>query len=452
MQEDVGLEAAPETVEFKRYMMQTALDGVQQVSKRGEGSTSVEATQAAAHMQLGQMFKQLGKSTEAMAEYRRVYEIAKARVVIKKGNDASRRNLALALINIADMDKEVGRDMQASLTHTKEALALWEDIDQNPKADENGQGLTKKADVKSGIAEMNTRVGVSYTRLGDPDRATPYFRKALAIRRELSQAEPKNLAYRLDVARSLLAIGDNSFRIEDNAAANTRFDESLGVVEDVFRQKPKILAVKQELSRACSLTGDFHLRIGETEKARPLFERALALTKEIVNADPKKFDYQWDLGHAHYRLGLLALRAKDEGGGRAQFESCRTVREKLATRDKANDRRQMELMLPLAHCGKHTEAAAIATKLLSGMTDGELLVDVARCYAQCAAATSDETLRNHYMTDAIQAISNAVKHGYRDVVYLSTEVDFDSLRATEGFRSLLEEIRRKGRGALAGRD
>src|SRR5262249_8498757 len=33
------LDAAPETLEFKRYLMQTALAGVQQVSKRGEGST-----------------------------------------------------------------------------------------------------------------------------------------------------------------------------------------------------------------------------------------------------------------------------------------------------------------------------------------------------------------------------------------------------------------------------
>ena len=78
VQDETGLDAAPETLEFKRYMMQTALEGVQQVSKRGEGSTSQEATQAAAHMALGQMFKQLGKSKEAMAEFHKVHEIAKA--------------------------------------------------------------------------------------------------------------------------------------------------------------------------------------------------------------------------------------------------------------------------------------------------------------------------------------------------------------------------------------
>jgi serine/threonine-protein kinase len=442
VQDEAGLDAAPETLEFKRYMMQTALDGVLQVSKRGEGSTSLEATQAAAHMQLGQMFKQLGKSREAMAEFKKVHEIARARVVIKQGTDASRRNLAAALLMLAEMDKELNRDMQACLAHNKESLALWEDIDQNPKADELGQGLTKKSDVKSGMAELNTRVGVTYVRLGDPLQGMPYFRKALAIRRELSLSEPNNLAYRLDLARSLLAIGDTSFRVEDRPMAIASFDECMNIIEDVFRQRPAILMVKQELARASSLKGDFHLRSGETEKARPLYERALTLTKEIVKAEPKKVDYQWDLGHAHYRLGLVALRARDEGGGREHFENSRAVREKLATQDKGNDRRQMELMLPLAHCGKHVEAAGIAATLLGGVTDGELLVDAARCYAQCAAASSDEATRQQYTTEAIQTIGKAVKQGYRDVVYLSTEVDLDPLRPNEGFARIIEEIRR----------
>jgi serine/threonine-protein kinase len=442
VQDETGLEAAPETVEFKRFMMQTALEGVQQVSKRGEGSTSLEATQAAAHMQLGQMFKQLGKGKEALAEFRKVYAIAKARVVLKHGTDASRRNLAAALLMLAEMDKEVGRDMQAALAHNKESLALWEDIDQHPKADEQGQGLTKKSDVKSGLAELNTRVGVTHLRLGDPARAMPYFRKALAIRRELSQAEPGNLGYRLDVARSLLAVGDNSFRLGDREAV-ARFGECLGIVEDVFRQKPKVLGVKQELARARSLTGDYHLRVGEPEKARPLLGRALELTQELVTADPRKFDYQWDLGLAHYRLGLLALRAKDEEGARAQFESCRAVREKLAAQDKGNDRRQMELMLALAHCGKHTEAAAIAARLLGGVTDAELLIDVARCYAQCATGSlGDEGLRPRYTKEAIRAVELAAKQGYRDVAHLTTEVDLDPLRAEAGFVRVLEAIRR----------
>src|SRR5262249_53227856 len=183
------------------------------------------------------------------------------------------------------MHMEVGRDMQAALAHYKEALALWEAIDQHPKGNEKGLGLMKKPDVKSGLADLNTRVGATYLRLGDPAQAMPYLRKALVVRRELAEAEPNNLGHRLDIARSLSAVGDNGFRLGDQATAVASFDECLGIVEDLFRQRPKILAVKQSLARASSLKGDYHLRVGEIDKARPLYERAMTLTLELVNAD-----------------------------------------------------------------------------------------------------------------------------------------------------------------------
>ena len=443
VQTEKNLEAAPETLEFKRFMMQVALEGVKQVSKRGEGSTSVEATQAAAHMSLGSMFVQLGKMNEAAAEFRKVYEIAKARVVLKKGNDASRRNLAVALQSLAEVEKEIGRDMRASLAHLKEALALWEDIDARPKADDQGLGVTKKDDVKTGLSEMQARVGVTCLRLGDPSGARPHFSKSLAIRRERCQDDPANLVYRLDLARALLAMGDVGFRVNDRKNAEASMQECLRIVEDVLRQKPSILGVKQELARACSLTGDYHLRTGDPKTARPLYERALALNEQIVKADSKKFDYQWDLAFAHYRLGLLALRTSDAAGARAHFERCRTLRETFATQDASNDKRRMELMLALAHCGRHERAAAIAAKLLRGAVDAELLIDSARCYSQCAAASGgDAGLRDRYTKEAIRLVQSAVDQGYRDVAYLSTEVDFDPLRAEPEFQRVLKAVRR----------
>jgi serine/threonine-protein kinase len=463
VQNDTGLDSTPETIEFKKRMMQIALEGVKDVSKRGEASTSQEATQAAAHMQLGVMLKQLGQSKEAMAEFNRVHEITKARVVIKQGTDASRRNLAATLLMLAEMDKELDRNMAAALSHNKEALALFEDIERHPKADEDLVGTTaltgpalfegldskKRMDLKDATAEANTRVGVTYQRLGDPAGAAPYFRKAMALRRELAQAAPANLLYRLHVARSLLAMGDNGFRIDERPMALASFNECGGIVEDVFKKVPKAAMAKHDVARASSMRGDFHLRAGEIENARPLYERALSLTKELLTADPRNKDYQFDLGHAHYRLGLLALRAKDTAAARTQFESSLAVREKMAAQDVGNDRRQMELMLALAHCGKHAQAAAIAAKLLNGVPDGELLVDAARCYAQCAAAASvDEALRQKYFKDAFQAVEKAIKMGYRDAVYLVTEVDLDPLRTESGFGKLVEEVRRSAKSPM----
>src|SRR5262249_6625104 len=141
------------------------------------------------------------------------------------------------------------------------------------------------------------------------------------------------------------------------------------------------------------------------------------------------------------RLGLLALRSKDAATAKAQFESCLGVREKLARQDKVNDRRQMEYMLALAHCGKHTEAATVAQRVQAGKPDGELLIDVARCYAWCAEAVpEDAKLRSRYRGQAIQALQKAVYLGYRDKVYLTSEPDLDPLRNDPAFAQLMEKL------------
>ena len=184
------LDDTPGTEQLKRDLLEVAIKEVQKVSSAAEKSTSIEATRAAGLMRLGHLFRQLGNSEEAMKQFRSVYEITKARVVLKQGSDASRQNLAAALLMLAEMDKEAARDLQLSLAHNKEALAIWEDIDQHPKTDEKGEGLADKAKVKEALAEVNTRVGATYLRLGDIPRAGPYFHKALALRRERFTAAP----------------------------------------------------------------------------------------------------------------------------------------------------------------------------------------------------------------------------------------------------------------------
>jgi predicted aldo/keto reductase-like oxidoreductase len=62
------------------------------------------------------------------------------------------------------------------------------------------------------------------------------------------------------------------------------------------------------------------------------------------------------------------------------------------------------------------------------------------CETYCTS--SDETSRQRYTKEAIGTLEKAVKQGYRDVVYLTTEVDLDPVRTQEGFGRVLEALRR----------
>jgi serine/threonine-protein kinase len=445
------LDEVPGTQQLKEDLLKMALGEVDKVNKAAEKSTSIEATRMSALMQLGYLYKQLGKSDEAMSQFRKVYEIARARVELKKGTDASRLNLALSLRTLADMDREVNRDMTASLAHEKEAFGIMEDIDQHPKADEKGDGLIDKRTVQDNLAEMNHRTGVVYLRLGDIPQAAHYFEKALELRREryaAAREDPSSkptdvLSLRLGVALSLIAHGDAAYRLDDSATATASFAESLKSYEEMLAQFPKIALLKRGLAGACIVSADFYLRTGDNARAGEHYERARTHFTALAEADPKKFDYKWDLASVQYRLGQLALRTKNTAAASNYFQNCLKTRRQFVDKDKINERRKMELMLALAHCGEHASAVGIATDLEKTIKpDAEFLIDLARTYAQCAeTAGGDTKLKSQYTAEAMRALRSAVAHGYRDQVYLKLEVDLDPIRTEPEFDGVLEAVR-----------
>jgi hypothetical protein len=167
--------------------------------------------------------------------------------------------------------------------------------------------------------------------------------------------------------------------------------------------------------------------------------------KQRVSSEYDSYEsiYKRDLALAHYRLGNLARRSNDSATAREHYLKSLELREDLVALDESNDRRQLELMLALAHCGDHARAAGIAEKYRSGESpDNELLIDVSRCFAQCSMAASDDVeLRRVYSERAIAALTAAIAQGYRDAVYLESEPDFDPIRKHPEFPNLPNQAR-----------
>ena len=353
-----------------------------------------------------------------------MYDIVKVRAALKQGSDASRLNVAVALRTLADMDREVNRDMQAALSQEKQSLAIFEDILQHPKTDEKGQGHIDQAIIRDNLADVTMRVGVTSfvsatfprppitsknrcecNAAGSTKRRPQTPNSTRSIRCSPSATgrpfrrrcgpegewlvNTKTVGVKLNTATSLLALGDTAYRLSDAGAAKKSFDESIKTYDDLLTQNPKVPFLQRRLSNASMLIGDFCLRTGDNDHAGEHFRRARTLLGELVDTDPKKFDYKWDLTFAHYRLGQHALRTNNAAEAKKQFEECRKIREQSAARDKINERRQMELMLVLAHCGDHAQAATIATKLEKTVkVDAEFLIDLTRTYAQCSTAAN----------------------------------------------------------------
>jgi eukaryotic-like serine/threonine-protein kinase len=439
------LQDAPQTQQLKKDLLQTAMDGLKQVSQRAEGSTTIEATMANAHMKMGLIFRQLGETEEAFKQFMRCHEITQRRAAAKPESDAAKSNVAATLTVLGDMSQDLRRDMEGALQYYLQAMTLREELYREPRG---GEGKVEPVAVTKALAETYSKVGLVLLRLGDAERTLRYYESSLKLRQELAAATPGDAATQQNLARSFGAIGDVSFRLKKLDLAREHHTQALEVREGLYQASPNN-RLKQEMAGSHGMLGEIALRSGDFSVAQPSYDRSLALCQELLESDPKNVNYQRDLGIAYYRAGTLAQRLGDAEQAKGHFQACLALREQMAAADPMNDRRRMELIVVLPHCGQHQRAAEMADRQRASATaDSELLMEMACCYAQCAAAaTSDAALRQVYADKAIAAIQDAAAQGYKDVVVLETDPDLAPIRHEAGYLALVETLKQAGSAA-----
>jgi len=433
----------PGLFDLKKSLLDLALKRIDGVAGVYEKSTSKEATTLAALMELAKIYRQTGHAEKAYPILQRCLEIAKERVKIKNSSDPSRKNLAATYFELASCGEEFPRDLKQVLSHNREALRLWEDIEQHPKLDDFPLA---RNEVRTGLAEANTRVGVTEYRLGNVVAAHANFRKAYALRRALSEESKDNPRARQDLSYSSIALAETSYRLGDRVQADAFYREALEQRAAMFDLKPMDRTVAAELASVNYMIGEFKLKTGDLAEARNRLEKCRAIRESLVRADVKHAILKRDLAIVLYRLGNLADREKDDKAAIAAFEAAREIEEKLVSEDPVNEKRLLELMRSLAHVGQVDRAAGLADRMIAGpSTDNELRLDIARTYAQCARhvpAAQREKVQA-LQVKAVETIRGAVREGFRDRVYLEDEPDLDPIRNRDDFQKLVAGVASK---------
>jgi tetratricopeptide (TPR) repeat protein/tRNA A-37 threonylcarbamoyl transferase component Bud32 len=431
----------PGLYDLKTALLDSALKRINGVAGIYEKSTSKEATTAAALMELGKIYRQLGQTRKAFSAYQKCLEITKERVKIKNYSDPSRQNLANTYFELAFCSEELNRDMKAALNYNQDGLKLYEAIYQKPKLDDFP--LDRKI-VRAGLAEAYTRVGVTQYRMGELTAALENYRKAYNLRRELADEVKDNPRLKQDLSYSLMALAETNFRLGDRALADDFYRQVLEQREAMAKLKPNDLPTLKELGDVYYMIGEFKLRCGDLAAARRNLENSRDRRKDLVDREPRNVVFGRDLGLILYRLGNLADLEKNADVAKRQYAESLKIREDLAKISEANDRRQTELMLALAHAGQTVRALELADRFSAGPNvDREQRIFLAACYAQVARATPLEKAEQIQtaLVKAVGAVRTAVGEGFRDRVYLETEPDLEPIRYRDDFKHVLAEIR-----------
>jgi eukaryotic-like serine/threonine-protein kinase len=426
---------SPGTLPLKLKLLETALEGLDKVAKSDEDLRLLGQSMAAAYMRIGQLFQQMGQSEKAFAQYEKCHQIVTTLAEKDPDGPVAQANLAASMIMLGELSLELRRDIQTSLDYYQKALALRQAITARPPDDK-----LDPVKIRQDLAESYTRVGVTYLRLGEPDRATGYFRDALAIREELVERDATNLLLQLDVARSRTALGEVRFRSRDWYAARDHFAKALEICDRVHQSAPDNPRYKQELSNTLGNFGMFHLRIGDLPAAQKHLPRCQKLIEELATLDAKDARYQRYLALADYRCGTLARLLNDPAAADRWNRLALGLREKLVAADQKSERRRIELLLVQSRTGGHKSVADEAAKILQKPNlDREVLVELAQCYSQAAASVPDDpALRQKYLDQSLDMLQRALKQGYKDLVLLETDPDLQLIRDQPEFKLLMK--------------
>jgi eukaryotic-like serine/threonine-protein kinase len=429
---------APGMQALKLSLLQSSLQSLEKFASGGGDSREFSQSTAAAYLQMGRLFQQLGQGEQAFAQFQKCHEIVASLAAKNPSDEVALANLSATYVVLGEMSLELRRDLPASLDFYQKALRLRKELSERAPS-----GRLDPVKVKQDLAETYTRIGVTYLRLGEPARAAEYFRDAAAIRAELAARDEKNLTFQLDVARSHNALGEVQFRVHDWRAAKVQFGKALAANERVQLAEPANPRNGWELANTLGNFGLFALRTGDLAEAEKHLMRAQELMAELAVLDPKNAMYRRYLALANYRCGTLARRQGDKSAADRWNLECLRIREELASADAKSERRQMELLLIRARTGGHREMADGAAKILAKPdVDREVLVELAQCYSQATASVPDDpALRRRYLDQSLDLLRRARTLGYKDLVVLETDPDLDAVRGEPGFRALLTETK-----------
>jgi tRNA A-37 threonylcarbamoyl transferase component Bud32/tetratricopeptide (TPR) repeat protein len=460
---------------LKRDLLQTALDGLKKVANHPGAGSGIQWSMEDALMRMGELALQFGNTEEAYGYFERRYQMTRADLDTDPTNARLMERAAMACINLAEVSTGVRRDMKKALALYQEAHGLRSKVAQVSLDELERQNekllptqRMKPYYIKLNLSEACTRVGLTHYFLGDSAHAEAPIRQSLGLREELvtellareavwslsvtptSWATPVSVTGSIpwlgdlaseqqqNLARNYHLIGEIYFRLGDLEKSLVYYARCAAVREAELADHPKDFRLRGDLGQFYEYYGTVHLCRGDTQEALPLYDRSLQLLRELTAVD-KSVEYRKNLATALYSRGIAAERMHDTAGAEKSFHECLQIREELAARDAKNDRAKMDLMLVLPHCGKHEQAALLADLLRSGKAnDRELLLVIARCYAQCAAAASgDLPLKEQYEHQALEALQAAVAQGYSDIMTLQSAPDLEPIRKRQEYKKLL---------------
>jgi serine/threonine-protein kinase len=399
------------------------------------GTTKYGASRV--YVALGDLYLRLGKGQEAQKMYKQGYDAMEKLAQDEPEDDQTQTNFATTIVRLGDVPREVEGDPRAALERYTKARDV--DVAVLKRPGRQREEWRSKFDVST----TDVRMGWALLELGRPAEARKYLDEAREYRQAWREAQPTRWEPSNYLMEVRLWLGVAHARLGDEKAAREQFAEAVRLGEDLMKRHPGATHFKSDMAELQGARGDALLRFGKAAEAAKSYEDSLRNLMVRIRSELPDIRQQPLLALAYERLGAASAALGKRPDAENQFQEALRLRQRLLEIEPGNLVRGAAYVLALARCGQRDAAAAGAVKLLPRAAKKTvLLLDVARCYAVCAAGGGPK--KREYSDRAVAALKAVVaEKDYKDSFTLETDPDLAAVRATPAFKALVDDV--KGR-------
>jgi serine/threonine protein kinase len=438
----VALQASPEVRQLRERLLGLVRVNLVRLTKTIEQRGKTQSGTANVCMAMGDLLLGVGQSREAYQMYQQGYNVMKTVALAEPDNDQTQANYAMTIVRLGDVSLEVLGDPRDALRLYTKAREVDVAVLQRPGR--SREEWRSKLDV----SHTDVRMATALLALGQPAEARKYLEEARAYRQVWLDREPLRPEASSYIMEAEHWQGVAAAHLGDEKAARERFGEALRRGENLVNANPD---PKREFKGDMAVTqgayGDALLWFGKAEEAEKNYEESMRNLRARIDAVPDEIKLQPLLALAHERLGAASAAQGQRPDAKKHYQEALRLRKALWQVEPTNPVRVAAYLVALARSGQREEAAAGAAKLLPGAAKNKkavLLLDVARCYAVCAAG--DGPKKREYSEQAVAALNAVVDNkekDYKDAFVLETDPDLAAIRAAPEFKALVEEVKRR---------
>jgi eukaryotic-like serine/threonine-protein kinase len=435
----LSVAAAPEVRRLREDVLAMLRQSLVLVSQKIEAAGTTTFAELAIYQEFGDLLTKLGQAQEAARVHQQGYDLAKRLSEREPNNDLARANWGVMIQRLGDVALDVNGDARSARSHYTEALDLHRQILAHPRS-QHRTGLQSKI----ALSHVDVRLGQALLALGQPAAARESLQEGLTYRQAwaqgLAEADQKSAEPRSYVMEARMWLGIASWHLADTQSMQEHFAQALHIGESLAQQFPQYFPFKADLAEVQGAFGDAQLRSGKVDEAETSYRDSLRNLELVIAHDPDDPSQLALLALTHERLGTVSARLGRSAEAEKHYQEALQSRSEWLQIEPSNVPRQTAYLLALARSGKPVEAAQEAMKLRPRVAHStELLLQLARCFAMCAA--QDAAQKQQHVERALDALRAALGDDYRDHIALQTDPCLEPLHPEKEFQQLIAQVK-----------